>query len=184
MSRSVRLLFAGGFALIILIAGLVAFVLPVATQGDAEPRITRLFIPAIKADCRERAQVPPDAVLGYTFSETGAVVTIDRDGSLTGVEPGVLRALNACMAQYPIQPAVDPPQDHYHRNLLYDYYVTDLRPCLADRVTELPELPSRADFVVRLYGWQPYRILARTLPLAQLLEYERNCPELPRWMVP
>jgi hypothetical protein len=184
MSRSVRLLFAGGLAVIIVIAGLIAFVLPVATQRDAEPRITRLFIPAIKADCRERAQVPPDAVLGYTFSDTGALATIDIDGSLTGVEVDVLRRLNGCLAQYPIQPTVDLPQDHYHRNLLYDYYLTDLRPCLADRVTELPELPSRSDFVVRLFGWQPYRILARTLPLAQLLEYARACPEVPGWLVP
>ena len=184
MSRKVRPLLAGGLAVVILLAGLIAFVLPVATQQDAQPRITRLFIPAIKEDCRLRARVPADAVLGYTFSDTGAVETIDHDGSLTGVEPDVLRALNECMAQYPIQPTVQLPQDHYHRNLLYDYYLTDLRPCLAERIADLPELPSRADFVVRLFGWEPYRILARTLPLAQLLDYESACPELPGWLAP
>jgi hypothetical protein len=181
MSRSVRILVIGGLAVVLVIAALVAFVLPVATRVPSEPRITRLFIPAIKEDCRARAGVPADAVLGYTFTDSGAVETIDHDGSLTGVAPEVLQALNDCLAQYPIQPLIELPRDHYSRNLLYDYYVSDLRPCLAERVADLPELPSRADFVVRLYDWDPYRTLARTLPLAQLLEFEGACPALPAW---
>jgi hypothetical protein len=180
----VRILLIGAVVTVIALIVLVAYVLPVSTPDRGEPRVTRIFIPAIKEDCRQRAEVPPDAMLGYTFSQTGAVQTVDHDGSLTGVDPDVLRALNECMAQYPIQPTIELPHDHYTRNLLYDYYVTDLRPCLAARVSALPELPSRADFVVRLFVWEPYRILARTLPLAQLLEYEGACPELPGWLVP
>jgi hypothetical protein len=181
MTRSVRILLIGGLVVVAVVSALVAFVLPVAGGGADEPRITRIFIPAIKEDCRQRALVPADAVLGYTFDADLAVQTIDHDGSLTGVEPDVLRALNECLAQYPIQPTIELPRDHYGRNLLYDYYVTDLRPCLADRVSDLPPMPSRADFVVRLYAWDPFRTLARTLPLAQLLEYETDCPELPAW---
>ena len=181
MTRSVRLLLIGGLVVVAVVSALIAFVLPVADGGTHAPRITRIFIPAIKEDCRQRALVPADAVLGYTFDDSGAVQTIDHDGSLTGVEPDVLEALNECLAQYPIQPTIELPRDHYTRNLLFDYYVTDLRPCLAERVSELPEMPSRADFVVRLYAWEPYRTLARTLPLAQLLEYEAACPELPAW---
>jgi hypothetical protein len=185
MSRSLRTpLLVGAATALVAAAGLVALALPVptTTTGTGEARITRLFIPAIKDDCRRRAEVPADAVIGYTFDRAGALQTLDRDGSLTGVAAGVLTDFNDCLAQYPIQPFLDAPHDHYNRNLLYDYFVTDLRPCLADRVSDLPPMPSRADFVVRLFVWDPYRVIAPGLSLAQLIELERSCPAMPDWV--
>jgi len=187
MSPSRRLpLLIGVVLAMITAAAIVVLVLPLATAsppaaGDA--RITRLFIPAIKTDCRQRSGVPEGTTIGYTFNAEHAVQTLDHDGSLTGVDPDVLREFNACMAQYPVEAVIDPPHDHYSRNLLYDYFVSDLRPCLGDRISDLPELPSRADFVVRLFQWDPYRAIARERTLAQLLEIEGSCPALPDWAI-
>jgi hypothetical protein len=156
---------------------------PVAATGD--PHITRLFIPAIKDDCRVRAGIA-DAearLIGYTFTADGALVTIDQDGSLTGIHPDLLETFNACMALYPVEPIQEIPRDHYTRNLLYDYITGILQPCLADRFTNLPEMPTRADFVERLYAWDPYRMLAPRLNLQELMELSVACPELPPYLV-
>ena len=160
-----------------------AVTLPAPGAGvTGEPRITRLFIPAIKLECREHAGIPASADIGYTFTGQGALTTIDRDGSFTGIEPDRLVELNACLAQYPIEPITDMPHDHYSRNLLYDYNVEVLEPCLAGRVDGLPPMPSRSDFVVRLYAWDPFRTLARDHPLPELLSLSSACPQVPGFL--
>jgi hypothetical protein len=160
-----------------------ALALPPPGAGDAgEPRITRLFIPAIKAECRDRAGVEAAADIGYTFTAAGALATIDRDGSFTGIDPVRLAGLNACLALYPIEPSTGAPHDHYSRNLLYDYLTGVLEPCLSARVGGLPPLPARADFVVRLYGWDPFRTLAADHPLEELLALAAACPPIPRYL--
>jgi hypothetical protein len=168
-----------------LTAGLgLVLALPAAPAPSAGPRITRLFIPAIKDTCRSEAELPPEADLGYTFTKAGALVTLDQNGSLTGIPSYQLYVLNLCLARYPIAPPADPPKDRYSRNLLYDYYGGSLKPCLESRVGDLPPLPSRADFLVRLYPWDPYRVIAPGRPLGELLSLERQCPALPPYLVP
>ena len=85
----------------------------------------------------------------------------------------------------PIEPARDIPQDHYTRNLLYDYDATVLKPCLEHVLGEqLAPLPSRADFVERLYGWNPYPALAHRLTLSELLALDAQCPPIPPYLEP
>jgi hypothetical protein len=147
-----------------------------------EPRITRLFIPAIKAECRIVAGVGDGTDIGYTFTPTGALTTIDRDGSYTGLDPHVLGAFNICLARYPIRPEPDWPHNHYSRNLLYDYFAGVLKPCLSERVAGVPGLPSRADFVVRLYSYDPFRVIAPQHTLRELIALTRACPPLPPYL--
>ena len=180
-----RALLLGAAAVVVAAAGTLAVVLPTAPARPAgEVHITRLFIPAVKAECRERAGIGADAAgdIGYTFTPDGALTTIDRDGRFTGLEPQVLAAFNSCLAEYPIEPVPEAPRDHYSRNLLYDYFATALQPCLAGRVDDLPPMPGRADFVVRLYAWDPYRAIATRLELDELIELSAACPPLPEYL--
>jgi hypothetical protein len=183
-----RALLLGAAVLVIVAAGVSAAVLtqPPTAEGAA-PRITRLFIPAIKADCRERAGIPDEGAqrIGYTFTTEGALITIDRDGRLTGIDAGRLITFNTCLAQYPIEPINLAPHDHYSRNLLFDYFSNTLKPCLTTHVDdELPPLPTRADFVVRLFNWDPYRYLAPGRDLGELLTLATECPALPAYLTP
>ncbi|MCU1417321.1 MAG: hypothetical protein JWP32_1495 [Schumannella sp.] len=155
-----------------------------AVPGGAEPRITRLFIPAIKATCLAEAGLSGDVDIGYTFTDDGALVTLDRNGTVSGIPSYQLYVLNGCLARYPVHPPEELPRDHYSRNLLYDYFGGVLKPCLESHVTGLPELPTRADFVERLYPWDPYRSIARGRSLNELLTLELECPALPRYLVP
>jgi hypothetical protein len=183
MRRAVLL---GAAAVVVAAAGATAILLPAPTApaGDG-PHITRLFIPAIKTDCRERSGIPDEGAerIGYTFTSTGALTTVDRDGRLTGIDAARLARFNECLAQYPIEPIQLTPHDHYSRNLLYDYFTNVLRPCLTARVSdELPPIPSRADFVVRLFNWDPYRVLAPGRQLHVLLDLATECPALPPYL--
>jgi hypothetical protein len=174
-----------GAAGLALAAGVVlALVLPAHPVAEASPpHITRLFIPAIKAACLDATVGPNDLQIGYTFTETGALTTIDQDGSLTGIAPYTLFRLNECLAEYPIEPTRELPHDHYSRNLLYDYDQNVLKPCLEGALgRELPPLPTRSDFVVRLYVWDPYLALSRRLALTELLAIAAECPEVPPYL--
>lgn len=163
------------------IVGAVGWSAP-AVDGAGQPRITRLFMPAIKSQCRAEAAVPDTTRIGYRFTRDGALVSIDRTGAFTGLEPAQLERLNACLAQYPIERLDAVPRDHYRRNLLYDYYAGVLQPCLARRVDGLPPLPSRADFIVRLFQWDPYRSIAPGRSLDELLALVTACPALPPYL--
>lgn len=173
-----------GAAVLVVVAGTVlALVLPSAPSGAvADPRITRIFIPAIKVTCIDRAGLR-GADIGYGFDDYGALHTLDPgDGSLTGLPPEKLAVLNDCLAQYPIEPPQELPRDPYSRNLLYDYFSGVLKGCLESRVGTLPPIPSRADFVVRLYIWDPYRAIAPGLTLDELLQLSAECPERPPYL--
>ena len=175
-----------GAAGVVLVAGFVlALVLPAAPPVPVgEPHITRVFIPAIKVACTERAGLL-GADLGYRFDDDGALRTIDPgDGSITGLPAEKLAVLNDCLADYPIEPPQELPRDPYSRNLLYDYFSGVLKECLESRVgaDELPPVPSRADFVVRLYIWDPYRVLAPGRALDELLQLNAECPERPPYL--
>jgi hypothetical protein len=169
----------------VIAAGVIlALVLPGSPSGAVgEPHITRVFIPAIKAACVERAGLLGSDI-GYRFTTEGALHSLDPgDGSITGLPPEKLTALNDCLAQYPIEPTQEPPQDPYSRNLLYDYYSDVMQGCLESHgATPLPPLPSRADFVVRLYVWDPYRALAPGRTLKELLALVSECPERPPYL--
>jgi hypothetical protein len=179
-----RLLVIGVAVLAVVAAIILAVVLPTVPSGaSAEPRITRLFIPSIKSACIEQAGLL-GADIGYQFTDDGALHSLDPgDGSVTGLPPEKLRALNDCLAQYPIEPPADLPRDKYSRNLLYDYFSGVLKGCLESRVGDLPPIPSRADFVVRLYVWDPYRFLAPGRTLDELLQLSAACPSVPDYMV-
>lgn len=181
MRRAVLL---GAATLLVAAAGVFAVLIPPVASHPAAAHITRLFIPAIKVHCREHAFVDENADIGYTFTDFGALVTIDHDGSRTGLLPQTLERLNACLAEYPIEPITELPRDHYSRNLLYDYFSQTLEPCLAGRVDEVPPLPARSDFVVRLYIWDPYRAIAPGLTLDRLLTLATACPALPPYLSP
>jgi len=175
-----------GVAVVVIVASTVlALVLPAAPSGAAaSPHITRIFIPAIKTACTTQAGLE-GADIGYRFSDDGSLHTLDPgDGSITGLAPGSLQVLNDCLAKYPIDPPQELPHDPYSRNLLYDYFSGILKACLESRVGELPPLPSRADFVVRLYIWDPYRYIAPGRTLDELLDLSAACPELPRYLEP
>ncbi|MEO5920814.1 MAG: hypothetical protein ABIQ01_06695 [Pseudolysinimonas sp.] len=178
-----RALLLGAAALMVVAATVVALVLPTAPSGAVgDPYITRVFIPAIKTTCVQQAGVL-GADIGYEFAEDGALHTLDPgDGTITGLSEEKLTLLNACLAQYPIEPSQELPHDPYSRNLLYDYFSGVLKGCLESRVGRLPPIPSRADFVVRLYIWDPYRALAPGLTLDQLLQLSAACPEMPPYL--
>jgi hypothetical protein len=181
-----RALLPGAAALVVAaVSGLLVIHHTPVLVPDDEPRITRLFIPAIKTDCRVRAGISDEHArfIGYTFTGTGALTTIDRDGSLTGIHPDSLDTFNVCLSQYPIEPIRQTSRDHYSRNVLYDYVTGVLQPCLAARFDDLPPVPTRADFVERLYVWDPYRRLAPQLTLPQLIDVSAACPEVPPYLV-
>lgn len=174
-----------GAAVIVVAAGTVmALVMshaPPAATG--EPRITRVFIPDIKETCIGRAGLTGED-LGFGFTDEGALHTLDPgDGSVTGLPVQQLAELNVCLARYPIEPNSEAPRDPYGRNLLYDYFSGVQKACLESRVEGVPGLPTRADFVVRLYQWDPFRVLAPELDLDQLLQLSAECPERPEYMV-
>jgi hypothetical protein len=173
---AVGVLLAAGVALALLIA-------PQPTAQASPAHITRLFIPAIKTACLLDTLGPTDERIGFTFTEDNALTTIDQDGSLTGIPAPTLHRLNACLAQYPIEPTRELPHDHYSRNLLYDYDQRVLKPCLETALgRELPDLPDRSDFVVRLYVWEPYSALSRQLALPDLLALTAECPAVPAYL--
>ena len=178
-----RALLLGAAALAVVAGVVLALVLPAAPSVPlAAPHITRVFIPAIKEACIAHAGLL-GADVGYTFDDAGALHTIDPgDGSVTGLPPERLTVLNECLAQYPVEPTQLLPQDPYTRNLLYDYYSGSLKGCLETRVGAVPPLPSRADFVVRLYVWDPYRVLAPGRTLDELLDLITECPERPAYL--
>jgi hypothetical protein len=180
-----RVLLLGATALVVVVGTVLALVLPTTPSAPVgPPHITRIFIPAIKEACTGQAGLL-GADIGYRFDENGALQSIDPgDGSVTGLPPEKLAALNECLAQYPIEPPQEPPRDAYSRNLLYDYFSGILRECLEARVppADLPPIPSRADFVVRLYVWDPYRALAPGRTLDELLRLSSECPERPPYL--
>jgi hypothetical protein len=178
-----RALLLGAAALAVVAGTVLAVVLPAAPSVPlAAPHITRVFIPAIKEACIAHAGLV-GADVGYGFDDTGALHTIDPgDGSVTGLPVDRLTVLNDCLSKYPIEPTQKLPQDPYSRNLLYDYFTGSLKGCLETRVGEVPPLPSRADFVVRLYVWDPYRVLAPGRTLDELLELITACPERPPYL--
>jgi hypothetical protein len=182
MRRALPLVVA--IALVVASAWFALTLPPPGAGGSVEPRVMRVFIPAIKTECRDRAGIESGADIGYTFTTEGALATIDRDGRFTGVDPVQLAALNACLGLYPIKPIAWVPRDHYTRNLLYDYQAGVLQPCLSARADGLPPLPARADFVVRLYRWDPFRTLAAEHPLDELLALSAACPEFPPYLDP
>jgi hypothetical protein len=169
-------------AVVLAVAGVVlAVVLPGARSGAVgEPHITRTFIPAIKTACIDEAGLL-GADIGYVFTDAGALHSVDPgDGSVTGLPPEKLTVLNECLARYPIEPIQEILRGPYNRNLLYDYVSGVLKGCLESRgVTDLPPIPSRADFVVRLYAWDPYRVMAPGKTLDELLRLSAECPERP-----
>lgn len=180
-----RALVLGAVGLVLTAALGVALALtPLPAAQPAAPRITRLFIPAIKESCIGQAGLPPDTDLGFTFTPEGALVTLDHDGSITGLPAYTLYVLNGCLAKYPIHPPEQLPDDRYSRNLIYDYFSLKLKPCLESRVGELPPIPSRSKFVVQLYVWEPYKTVAPGRSLTELLSLESQCPALPRYLVP
>ncbi len=179
-----RVLLLGVAALVVVAGTVLALVLPAAPSAPpGTPQITRVFIPAIKAACTERAGLL-GADIGYRFDDTGALHSLDPgDGSVTGLPVEKLTVLNDCLAQYPIE-TPQLPRDKYNRNVLYDYYSGVLEACLKSRVGSdaLPPLPTRADFVVRLYVWDPYRVLAPGRNLDELLQLVTECPERPPYL--
>lgn len=182
-----RLLFVGAAALAVAALTVAALgqAAPAITIGGT-PHITRVFIPAIKEACTGRSGLL-GADLGYRFDDAGALQTIDPgDGSVTGLPVTKLAALNACLRAYPVEAPELPPRDAYTRNLLYDYFSAVLRACLASRVDPqaLPPMPTRADFIVRLYSWDPYRVLAPGRTLDDLLMLYAACPERPAYLEP
>jgi hypothetical protein len=184
MRRAPLLLGAAG---IVLGAGVALALLATAPPPPAPsaPHITRVYIPLIKQACGQEVLGVTALQIGYTFTDDNALATIDRDGALTGLSPDDLARLNACLARYPIEPTREVPQDHYARNLIYDYDERLLRPCLEHVLGEhLPPLPSRADFVERLYAWNPYPALAHRLDLEQLLALDAQCPPIPPYLLP
>lgn len=180
-----RVLLLGAAAFVAVAGVVLALALPAGSMAPTgEPHITRVFIPAIKEACTQRAGLL-GADIGYRFDEAGALHSIDPgDGSVTGLPAGKLTLLNDCLAGYPIEPPQLTPRDPYSRNLLYDYYSGVLKACLQSRVgaAALPPVPSRADFIVRLYGWDPYRFLAPGRTLDELLQLISECPERPQYL--
>jgi len=179
-----RVLLLGAAALVVVAGTVLALVLPATPSAPlGPPHITRVFIPAIKETCLARAGLL-GADIGYRFDDAGALQSLDPgDGSVTGLPVEKLTVLNDCLADYPIDPPQQLPRDKYSRNLLYDYFSGVLKACLESRVdTELPPLPTRADFVVRLYVWDPYRTLAPGRTLDELLELITHCPERPPYL--
>ncbi len=174
-----------GAAVLVVVAGiLLAVVLPTVPSGAVgEPHITRLFIPAIKTACIERAGLR-GADLGYVFTDEGALHSLDPgDGSVTGLPVEKLTVLNECLARYPIDSIDEVPRDAYSRNLLYDYISGVLKGCLESHgVRDLPAIPSRADFVVRLYAWDAYRVTAPGMGLDELLDLSAACPSEPEYL--
>ncbi len=180
-----RVLLLGVTALAVVTSTVLALALTALPSSPAEPpRVTRVFIPAIKEACTAEAGLL-GADIGYRFDDDGALQTIDPgDGSVTGLPPEKLAALNECLARYPVEPPQPLPRGPYNRNLLYDYYSGVLKACLESRVgsDDLPPIPSRADFVVRLYRWDPYRALAGGRSLDELLRLIAACPERPQYI--
>jgi hypothetical protein len=179
-----RALLLGAAVLAVVASIVLAILLPGAPSASlSAPHITRVFIPAIKEACVAQAGLVGGDI-GYTFDDAGALHTIDPgDGSITGLPVDRLTALNECLAQYPIEPTLQQPRDAYSRNLLFDYFSGVLKGCIESRVGPvLPELPSRADFVVRLYIWDPYRVLAPGRTLEELIQLITECPERPPYL--
>jgi hypothetical protein len=180
-----RVLLLGVTALAVVTSTVLVLTLTAAPSSPVgPPQITRVFIPAIKETCTTSAGLL-GADIGYRFDDDGALRTLDPgDGSVTGLPPEKLAALNECLAGYPVEPPQQLPRGPYNRNLLYDYYSGVLKACLESRVgaDELPPIPTRADFVVRLYAWDPYRALAPGRTLDELLRLIAECPERPPYL--
>ena len=179
-----RVLLLGAIALAVVASTVLVLVLTAAPSSPVgPPHITRVFIPAIKETCTARP------ACSAPTSGTASTRTAPCRRSTRGRERHGPSAREAGRPQrvpgrYPIEPPQQLPRGPYNRNLLYDYYNGVLKACLESRVgpDELPPIPTRADFVVRLYVWDPYRALAPGRTLDELLQLIGECPERPPYL--
>jgi hypothetical protein len=85
-----------------------------------------------------------------------------------------------CAAQYLVDPIYRVPLSAEQLGELYDYYLSGLIPCLADRGYPTTDVPSKGTFVANYAseGWNPYQ---QSAPLMAQDEWTRVNQECPQW---
>lgn len=132
------------------------------------------------------------AVLKDCLAEAGFQVTVTFDG---GLEPprdlpssqvvAYQRAEYVCYAEYPVDPSTfPPPLNETEIEILYDYYVNDLMPCLEDHGYDVPSPPPmdafKDEFATGQDLWFPYdSVPAFSLTDEKWEEINRDCPQAP-----
>ncbi len=157
---------------------------PCRRRRSAEPHITRVFIPAIKAACieqagpaRRRHRLPVHRRRRPAHPRSGRR---QRHRPSAREADGAQRLPRAVPDRADPAAAARPVQPQPALRLLLGR--AQGVPGVPRGLGDLPPIPSRADFVVRLYVWDPYRLshpAARSTNCSQL---SAECPERPPYL--
>lgn len=100
----------------------------------------------------------------------------------TGQDSALAVAAYICSVEYPVQPSEPLSTDEI--GLLYDYFVTDLIPCLEGNGYSIPNAPSREVFVEQFGSqgpWLPYNFVFPGGP-EEDRQLRAECPEYPAYL--
>jgi hypothetical protein len=96
-------------------------------------------------------------------------------------EEALLVKLYECQSSYPIDSKWLDPLSRSELRRLYDYYVDELAPCVAERGIDVPVAPSFETFAESYKGneqWHPYANV-RNVPREDLDKLLSDCPQTP-----
>ncbi len=167
-------------AALLLLTGCAGDPTPVATALDADARLQKQIDDLWDAFSRanptverpdvpveriirqsEWAEVVGDCVQGEGFPD----VEIGDDGSIGFSTEGDAQrapydlAMYVCQARFPLDPRYSAPLDDDALGRLYDFYVDEQVPCLEGQGFDIPEPPSRQQFIDSYFDyptWIPY----------------------------
>lgn len=109
----------------------------------------------------------------------------DQDGMFNappGQGDALFLALYRCTAMYPIAEEYTQPLSQEQIRIIYDYYVSDLVPCLRGEGLTVPDPPTWETFIATAgteREYHPYSTLLGAMSSEALSALQDTCPERP-----